>query len=46
MIGIALLIVGVIFLFASIPGWAWIALLGLVLIVVGYILLKVSRSWR
>jgi len=41
-----LLALGVILLFASIPGWVFIALLGIALIVVGFILLKISQSWR
>jgi uncharacterized membrane protein len=41
-----LLALGVILLFASIPGWVIVALLGIALIAVGFILLKISQSWR
>ena len=35
---------GALVLFASVPCWAWWALLGLVLIVLGFLLLR--GSWR
>jgi len=41
-----LLALGVVLLFASIPGWVFVALLGIALISVGFILLKISQSWR
>ena len=46
LIGHILLALGVILLFASIPGWVIVALLGIALIAVGFILLKISQSWR
>lgn len=45
-VGYAFLLVGVILLFVCIPGWAWVALLGLVFLIAGYLLLKISRAWR
>jgi len=45
-VGYGLLIAGVILLFACIPGWVWLALIGLVLIILGVALLKVSKAWR
>lgn len=44
--GYVLLIVGVILLFFCIPGWAWLAILGLALIIAGYFLLRLSNTWR
>lgn len=44
--GYALLIAGVILLFCCIPGWAWLALLGVGLMAFGALLLKFSRAWR
>lgn len=44
--GYGLLIAGVVLLFACIPGWVWLALVGLVLIILGVVLLKVSKAWR
>jgi len=41
-----LLALGVVLLFASIPGWVFVALLGAALIAVGFALLKISQSWR
>lgn len=45
-LGYVLLAVGVIVLFVCIPHWAWLALLGVGLIALGWILLKVSNAWR
>jgi len=45
-VGYVLLIVGVILLFFCIPGWAWLAILGLALIIAGYFLLRLSNVWR
>jgi len=41
-----LLALGVVLLFASIPGWVFVALLGTALIATGFVLLKISQSWR
>ncbi len=45
-VGYALLALGVLLLFLCIPCWAWLALLGLGLIVAGALLLRVSKAWR
>ena len=42
----ALLALGVLLLFLCIPCWAWLALLGLGLIVAGALLLRLSKAWR
>ena len=39
-IGLVLIAAGLILLFACIPGWAWAALAGILLIVVGYALIR------
>ena len=44
--GFALLVLGAVLLFISIPCWAWWALIGLGMIVVGFVLLKFSNTWR
>lgn len=44
--GYALLTVGIILLFVCIPGWVWLALLGVLLMAAGTLLLKLSRVWR
>ena len=44
--GYALIIIGVILLFCCIPCWAWVALIGVGMMVAGVILLKISRAWR
>lgn len=43
-LGIVLIAVGLILLFACIPGWAWAALAGLLLIVVGYALIRLEAG--
>lgn len=43
-IGIVLIAAGLILLFACIPGWAWAALAGLLLIVVGYALIRLEAG--
>ena len=43
---LALLALGVLLLFLCIPCWAWLALLGLGLIVAGALLLRLSKAWR
>ena len=45
-VGYALLALGVLLLFLCIPCWAWLALLGLGLIVAGALLLRLSKAWR
>lgn len=44
--GYVLLAAGAILLFACIPGWVWLALLGVVLMAAGVLLLKMSNAWR
>lgn len=44
--GYALLAAGIILLFVCIPGWVWLALLGVGLIAAGTLLLKLSHVWR
>lgn len=44
--GYALLGLGVLLLFLCVPCWAWLALLGLGLIVAGALLLRLSKAWR
>ena len=44
--GYVLLAVGIILLFVCIPGWVWLALLGVVLMAAGTLLLKLSHVWR
>ncbi len=41
-LGIALIAAGLILLFACIPGWAWTAITGLLLIVAGYVLIRLD----
>ncbi len=43
-IGLVLIAAGLILLFACIPGWAWAALAGLLLIVAGYALIRSSAG--
>ena len=43
-VGIALIAAGLILLFACIPGWAWTAITGLVLIAVGYVLIRLDMG--
>ncbi len=45
-VGYVLLALGVILLFFCIPGWAWLALLGLAFILVGCFLLRLSNGGR
>ena len=44
--GIAALILGILLLFVCVPGRVWLALVGVVLIAVGWLLLKLSNVWR
>ena len=45
-VGYGLIVLGVVLLFCCIPGWAWIALLGVAMMAAGVLLLKISRAWR
>lgn len=44
--GYVLLATGILLLFLCIPAWAWLALLGILLIVAGFVLLRISQSGR
>lgn len=43
-IGVVLIAVGLILLFACIPGWAWAALAGVLLIAFGYALIRLDAG--
>lgn len=45
-VGYALMLAGIILLFVCIPLWAWLALLGVVLMALGLLVLKWSNAWR
>lgn len=45
-LGYALLAAGVILLFVCIPGWVWLALIGVGLIAAGWLVLKMCSAWR
>ena len=42
-IGMALIGLGLLLLFLCIPGWAWAALTGCLLVAAGFLLIRVSR---
>ena len=44
--GIALLAAGILLVFLCIPKWAWLALLGILLIAAGFVLLRIGQSGR
>ena len=44
--GYVLLGAGVVLLFVCIPCWAWLALLGVGLIALGWLLLNLGKAWR
>ena len=44
--GYVLLALGIILLFVCIPGWAWVALLGVLLIAAGWLILRMCSTWR
>ena len=44
--GYVLLAAGIVILFVCIPHWAWLALLGVGLIALGWIVLRLSSAWR
>ena len=45
-VGCVLLVVGILLLFVCIPRRVWLALLGVGLMAVGWILLKAGNAWR
>lgn len=44
--GCLLLAIGILLVFLCVPAWAWLALLGILLIAAGFVLLKISQSGR
>ncbi len=44
--GSALLAAGILLVFLCIPAWAWLALLGILLIAGGFVLLRLGQSGR
>ncbi|MDD5898983.1 MAG: hypothetical protein PUE14_10915 [Clostridia bacterium] len=46
LIGYLLLVAGIILLFTCIPGWAWLALIGLTLMAAGWLILRLCSAWR
>ena len=42
----ALLAAGILLVFLCIPAWAWLALLGILLIAAGFVLLRIGQSGR
>lgn len=44
--GYVLLAAGIVLLFVCIPHWAWVALLGVGLIALGWFVLRLSNAWR
>ena len=44
--GIVLLAAGILLVFLCIPKWAWLALLGILLIAAGFVLLRIGQSGR
>ena len=44
--GYALLAAGVVIVFVCVPQWAWVALLGVGLIAIGWFVLRLSNAWR
>ena len=45
-VGLVLIGIGLLLLFLCIPGWAWAALIGIALILAGYLLLRLSGIGR
>lgn len=45
-IGYALIALGAIMLFLCIPGWAWLAIIGLGLLAAGFLVLSISSGGR
>ncbi|MBR5548085.1 MAG: hypothetical protein IKU70_14060 [Clostridia bacterium] len=46
LIGYLLLTAGIILLFVCIPGWAWLALIGVALMAAGWLILRLCSTWR
>ncbi|MBQ8150538.1 MAG: hypothetical protein IJ041_08475 [Clostridia bacterium] len=44
--GIVLLAAGILLVFCCIPAWAWLALLGVLLMAAGFVLLRISQTGR
>lgn len=44
--GTALLAAGILLVFLCIPAWAWLALLGILLIAAGFVLLHIGQTGR
>ncbi len=42
----ALLAIGIVLVFLCVPAWAWLALLGVLLMAAGFVLLQISQSGR
>lgn len=45
-VGYVLLAAGIILLFTCIPGWAWLALMGVLLMAAGWLILRMCSTWR
>lgn len=45
-LGIALIVLGLLLLFICIPGWAWAALAGILLVLAGFLLLRLNSGRR
>lgn len=45
-VGYVLLALGIVLLFVCIPSWAWLALLGVLLIAAGWLILRMCSTWR
>ena len=46
LVWLILLAAGIVILFVCIPHWVWLALLGVGLIALGWIVLRLSNAWR
>ena len=46
MVGVVLIALGLLLLFLCIPGWAWAALGGIVLVAAGWLLLRLGQGRR
>ena len=44
--GAILIALGLLLLFACIPGWLWLAVFGVLLMAAGWLLLKWNDAWR
>jgi len=45
-VGYVLLALGIVLLFICIPGWVWLALIGVLLIAAGWLILRMCSTWR